>query len=61
MPLQEWSDTTLIAEMTDEPMFSEDFDALMVRLDAAGDGVPPSHGRRGPLRPADQHEAHLFH
>ncbi len=40
MPLQEWSETTLIAEMTDEPMFSEDFDSLMIRLDAAGDGVP---------------------
>ncbi len=40
MPLQEWSETTLIAEMTDEPTFSEDFDSLMIRLDAAGDGVP---------------------
>ena len=39
MPLQDWSETTLIAEMNDEPMFSEDFDALMTRLDA-GDGVP---------------------
>ncbi len=39
MPLQEWSESTLIAEMSDEPMFSEDFDALMGRLDA-GDTTP---------------------
>ena len=40
MPLQDWSEATLIAEMTDEPMFSEDFDALMSRLDGAGDALP---------------------
>ena len=40
MPLQEWSESTLIAEMNDEPMFSEDFEALMVRLDGAGGGMP---------------------
>ncbi len=40
MPLQDWSETTLIAEMNDEPLFSEDFDALMARLDGAADAVP---------------------
>ena len=40
MPLQDWSETTLIAEMNDEPLFSEDFDALMARLDSAVDAVP---------------------
>ncbi len=40
MPVQEWSETTLIAEMNDEPMFSEDFDALVARLDEAGELMP---------------------
>ncbi len=40
MPLQDWSETTLIAEMSDEPMFSEDFDSLIFRLESAGDGTP---------------------
>ncbi len=40
MPLQDWSETTLIAEMNDEPMFSEDFDTLIGRLESAGDGTP---------------------
>ena len=40
MPLQEWSESTLIAEMNDEPLFSEDFDGLMTRLEAAGDRMP---------------------
>ncbi len=40
MPLQEWSESTLIAELSDEPLFSEDFEALMVRLEAAGSDVP---------------------
>jgi len=40
MPLQEWSESTLIAELSDEPLFSEDFEALMARLDAASDDVP---------------------
>jgi anti-anti-sigma factor len=39
MPLQEWSETTLIAEMNDEPSFSDDFDALISRLDA-DNGTP---------------------
>ena len=32
MPLQDWSESILIAEMTDEPIFSEEFDSLMDRL-----------------------------
>ena len=40
MPLQDWSESTLIAEMNDEPLFSEDFEALMMRLDST-DGDPP--------------------
>ncbi len=40
MPLQDWSETTLIAEMNDEPMFSEDFGSLIDRLESAGDGIP---------------------
>ena len=40
MPLQEWSESTLIAELSDEPLFSEDFEALMGRLESAG-GEPP--------------------
>jgi anti-anti-sigma factor len=40
MPLQEWSESTLIAEMNDEPLFSEDFDALASRLEASGDSTP---------------------
>ncbi len=41
MPIQEWSETTLIAELNDEPLFSEDFDTLMARVDAGeGDEEP---------------------
>ncbi len=40
MPLQDWSETTLIAEMNDEPMFSEDFEALIGHLETAQDGTP---------------------
>ena len=40
MPLQEWSESTLIAELNDEPLFSEEFEALMGRLEDAGDDVP---------------------
>ncbi|MHC4430071.1 MAG: STAS domain-containing protein [Planctomycetota bacterium] len=39
MPIQEWSENTLIAQFSDEPLFSEDFESLMRRLDAA-DSVP---------------------
>ncbi len=40
MPLQEWSETTLIAQMTDEPLFSEDIEQLDRHLDGAGDAMP---------------------
>ncbi len=33
MPLKSWSDTIMIAELSDEPMFSEDMDALVDRID----------------------------
>jgi len=35
MPIQEWSETTVIAEMSDEPLFTEEFDGLMARLEGA--------------------------
>ncbi|MHC4220266.1 MAG: STAS domain-containing protein, partial [Planctomycetota bacterium] len=40
MPLQEWSESTLIAEMNDEPLFSEDFDTLAARLEKPETTVP---------------------
>ena len=40
MPLQDWSESTLIVELNDEPMFSEDFDALMRRLESTDDDAP---------------------
>ncbi len=40
MPLQDWSETTLIAQMLDEPLFSDDIDALLRRIEAAGADVP---------------------
>ncbi len=40
MPLQDWSESILIAEMTDEPIFSEEFDSLIDRLQPAGNGIP---------------------
>ncbi len=33
MPINEWSDNIVIAEMSDEPTFSEDVDALERRID----------------------------
>ena len=49
MPLQDWSESMLIAEMNDEPMFSDDFDALAARLEGfrvlpgpRGTTTPPS-------------------
>ena len=33
MPINEWSDNILIAEMNDEPSFSEDVEALERRID----------------------------
>ena len=40
MPLQDWSESMLIAEMNDEPLFSDDFDALAARLEVAKDEMP---------------------
>jgi len=40
MPLQDWSESMLIAEMNDEPLFSDDFDALAARLEEAKDEMP---------------------
>ena len=34
MPLNSWSDTITIAELSDEPLFSEDMDALVEQIDA---------------------------
>jgi anti-anti-sigma factor len=33
MPLNSWSEQITIAELSDEPMFSEDMDMLMARID----------------------------
>lgn len=40
MPLNQWSDTILIAELGDEPSFSDDMEQLFRRIDDA-DGRPP--------------------
>lgn len=40
MPINEWSDDILIAEMNDEPAFGEDMDLLHRRLDERGDDLP---------------------
>ena len=40
MPLQEWSESTLIAQLSDEPIFSEEFEALFRRLDESGRAMP---------------------
>ena len=44
MPLNSWSDTITIAELSDEPLFSEDMDALVEQIDAirhdGDEGVP---------------------
>ena len=40
MPLQQWSDSILIAELNDEPMFSEEFESLMRRLEDKDDATP---------------------
>ena len=40
MSIEEWSDDITIAEIGDEPAFSEDMTALMQRLDDRGDVVP---------------------
>lgn len=33
MPINEWSETIMIAELSDEPAFSEDIEALLRRLE----------------------------
>lgn len=35
MPLNTWSENIMIAELVDEPMFSEDMESLLQRLDEA--------------------------
>ena len=40
MPISNWSDTIVIAELSDEPAFSEDMDALLRRLDEAPGPLP---------------------
>ncbi len=40
MPLQQWSDSILIAEINDEPMFSEDFESLMGRIEDKDSATP---------------------
>src|SRR3954467_10275157 len=43
MPLNDWSDTILIAELSDEPAFSEDMDALRRRLEKhSSDDIVPN-------------------
>jgi anti-anti-sigma factor len=41
MPLNDWSDSIVIAELSDEPAFSEDLDALQARLEGGEDGDAP--------------------
>ena len=40
MPLQQWSDSILIAELNDEPMFSEEFESLMRQLEEKDKATP---------------------
>jgi anti-anti-sigma factor len=40
MPINEWSESILIAKLSDEPAFSEDMDALILRLDEAPEPIP---------------------
>ncbi len=40
MPINEWSDQIIIAEVEDEPQFSEDLSALFTRLDKRADDLP---------------------
>jgi len=44
MPIKLWSDTITIAELSDEPLFSEDMDGLVDQIDVirheGDDGVP---------------------
>ncbi|MDG2053821.1 MAG: STAS domain-containing protein [Phycisphaerales bacterium] len=40
MPINDWSDSIAIAELSDEPNFSEDMDSLMRRIQDKGDESP---------------------
>ena len=40
MPISDWSDSIVIAELSDEPAFSEDMDALVRRLEETTVGLP---------------------
>lgn len=40
MPIEAWSDEITIAELADEPAFSEDMASLMQKLDANEDSIP---------------------
>ena len=40
MPVNQWSESILIAEMSEEPTFSEEMDSLQARLEAANGYVP---------------------
>jgi anti-anti-sigma factor len=40
MPINEWSESILIADLNDEPTLSDDLDALVKRLEAS-DGTAP--------------------
>ena len=40
MPINEWSESILIAELADEPALSDDLDSLLRRLDEAGGDLP---------------------
>jgi anti-anti-sigma factor len=40
VPINEWSESIVIAELNDEPSFSEDMDALMRRLDGDDAAAP---------------------
>jgi anti-sigma B factor antagonist len=40
MPIEAWSDEITIAELGDEPAFSEDMSSLMQKLDADQDAIP---------------------
>ena len=40
MPIKAWSDTITIAEMNDEPAFSEDIETLIRRIESAEDAGP---------------------
>lgn len=40
MPINEWSESIMIAELADEPAFSEDIEAAVRRLDQPDENLP---------------------